>query len=85
MSVVEIHPPPPMPCSTTAVQGAVNSKVTGSNPVGAVWSLSSAVERLPYKQNVTGSIPVATIVSLMKQTSLPYPYGMVSTGLNLVK
>ena len=25
-----------MPCSTTAVQGAVNSKVTGSNPVGAV-------------------------------------------------
>ena len=27
---------PPMPCSTTAVQEAVNFKVTGSNPVGAV-------------------------------------------------
>ena len=25
-----------MPCSTTAVQEAVNFKVTGSNPVGAV-------------------------------------------------
>lgn len=26
-----------MPCSTTAVQEAVNFKVTGSNPVGAVF------------------------------------------------
>ena len=28
-----------MPCSTTAVQEAVNFKVTGSNPVGAVTIL----------------------------------------------
>lgn len=46
-----------MPCSTTAVQEAVNFKVTGSNPVGAV-SLSFIMvkkkeltqeELFPYK------------------------------------
>ena len=38
-----------MPCSTTAVQEAVNFKVTGSNPVGAV-SLSFI---MPKKKELT--------------------------------
>ena len=32
-----------MPCSTTAVQEAVNFKVTGSNPVGAVGDVAQLV------------------------------------------
>jgi hypothetical protein len=50
-----------LPCSTTAVQEAVNFKVTGSNPVGAAREINSEVECLLYTQYVTGSIPVSPI------------------------
>ena len=56
-----------MPCSTTAVQEAVNFKVTGSNPVGAARVNSSEVEHLLYTEAVGGSIPSSPINKKKKQ------------------
>ena len=57
-----------MPCSTTAVQEAVNFKVTGSNPVIPVGANSSAVERLLYTQSVGGSIPSSRTCKICGET-----------------
>ncbi len=34
----------------------------GSNPVGVIGGLAQLGERLPYKQRVTGSSPVTSII-----------------------
>ena len=44
--------------------GAVNTAVTGSSPVIPARAISSEVEHLPYKEIVTGSIPVSPMYDI---------------------